>query len=84
MQSLFMSIYGGVTVAKLAARNNDKEPKNPKKKANEVEIGDEIIVGGLQFEVVQIDELEKKYCFVDKYACDYYVEKDKSVEYLKK
>ena len=67
---------------KILARNNDKEPKNPKKKASEVKIGDEIIVKGLRFVVVQIDEFKNEYCYVDKYACDYYVEKDKNVEYI--
>lgn len=68
---------------KLAPRKNDKEPKNPKKPASEIKIGDEVIVNGLRFVVVKIDEFEKEYCFVDKYACDYYVDKNKNVEYVK-
>lgn len=67
---------------RLAKRSNDKEPKNPTKPIEKIEIGDVVIVNGSKFQVYQIDELPTKRCLVDKYACDYYVEKGKNVEII--
>ena len=64
---------------RLAKRNNDNEPKNPTKPIEEIKTGDEVIVNGLQFTVVQIDELPSKRCLVDKYACDYYIKHGEKV-----
>ena len=67
---------------RLATRNNDREPKNPTKPIEEIKTGDEVIVNGLQFTVVQIDELPSKRCLVDKYACDYYIKHGEKVEII--
>lgn len=67
-------------MARLTKRNNDKEPRNPTKPIEEVKVGDEVIVNGLQFVVNKIDELPNKRCLVDKYACDYYVKHGEKVE----
>ena len=67
---------------RLAKRNNDNEPKNPTKPIEEIKIGDVVIVNGLQFTVVQIDDLPNKRCLVDKYACDYYIKHGEKVEII--
>ena len=67
---------------RLAKRNNDNEPKNPTKPIEEIKTGDEVIVNGLQFTVVQIDDLPNKRCLVDKYACDYYIKHGEKVEII--
>ena len=67
---------------KLVTRNNNKEPKNPTKPIEEIEIGDEVIVNGLQFTVVQIDDLPDKRCLVDRYACDYYIKHGEKIEVI--
>lgn len=71
---------GKIFVAKLAKRNNDKEPKSPTKKIEDIKIGDVVIVNNLQFQVCQIDNLEDKICLVDRYACDYYIKHGEKVE----
>lgn len=68
-------------MSRLTKRNN-REPRNPTKPVNEIQIGDEVIVGDIQFVVVQIDELKEKRCLVDKYACDYYVRRNENVEVI--
>ena len=69
---------------RLNSRNTTKKKQEkevlPTKLATEVKVGDEITVKGLSFIVYQIDILEDKLCFVDKYACDYYVGKNEKVE----
>ena len=69
---------------RLNSRNTTKKKQEkevlPTKLATEVKVGDEITVKGLSFIVYQIDILEDKLCFVDKYACDYYVNKNEKVE----
>ena len=69
---------------RLSSRNTTKKKQEkevlPTKLATEVKVGDEITVKGLSFIVYQIDILEDKLCFVDKYACDYYVNKNEKVE----
>lgn len=68
---------------RLSSRNTKKKQEKevlPTKLATEVKVGDEITVKGLSFIVYQIDILEDKLCFVDKYACDYYVNKNEKVE----
>ncbi len=67
-------------MAKLIKRNNSKEPKNPKKPIEEIEIGDIVVVQGKRFQVYLIDELLNKRCLVDKYACDYYIKRGEKVE----
>ena len=67
---------------RLPTRNNDSKPKNPTKPIEEIKTGDEVIVNGLQFTVVQIDELPSKRCLVDKYACDYYIKHGEKVEII--
>lgn len=69
-------------MVKLVKRNNNKEPKNPTKKVEDIKVGDIVIVNDLQFEVYQIDNLEDKICLVDKYSCDYYIQKGKDVEVI--
>lgn len=68
---------------KLIKRNTKKESDKPTKPIEEVKIGDEVIVNGLQFKVYQIDDLPNKFCLVDKYACDYYAKKGDKVELVK-
>lgn len=65
-------------------KNNSKEPKNPTKPIEEIQIGDVVIVNGLKFTVKQIDELPTKRCLVDEYACDYYVRHGEKVEIINK
>ena len=67
---------------RLATRNNSKEPKKPTKTIEEIKIGDEVIVNGLQFTVAQIDDLPNKRCLVDRYACDYYIKHGEKVEII--
>lgn len=67
-------------MARLAKRNNDKKVEKPTKPIEEIKIGDEVIVSGLQFTVHKIDILSDQFCLVDKYACDYYVKKGSNVE----
>lgn len=69
-------------MAKLVKRNNNKESKNPTKKVEDIKIGDIVIINNFQFQVYQIDNLEDKICFVDKYACDYYIQKGKYLEVI--
>lgn len=69
-------------MAKLSKRIRNKEPKNPTKKVEDIKIGDTVIVNDLQFQVCQIDNLGDKICLVDKYACDYYIQKEKNIEVI--
>ena len=65
-----------------ATRNNDNKQKNPTKPIEEIKTGDEVIVNGLQFTVVQIDDLPNKRCLVDRYACDYYIRHGEKIEVI--
>ena len=69
---------------RLNSRNTTKKKQEkevlPTKLATEVKVGEEITIKDLSFVVYQMDVLEDKLCFVDKYACDYYVSKNEKVE----
>ncbi len=69
-------------MAKLTKRNNNKELKNPTKKVEDIKIGDTVIINGFQLQVYQIDNINEKICFVDKYACDYYFKIGDNVEVI--
>lgn len=68
---------------RLSSRNTKKKQEKevlPTKLATEIQVGEEVTIKDLSFVVYQIDVLEDKLCFVDKYACDYYVDKNEKVE----
>ncbi|MDE6433539.1 MAG: hypothetical protein K2L07_04860 [Lachnospiraceae bacterium] len=68
-------------MARLAKRNN-KEPRNPTKKVEDIKVGDIVVVNNFQFQVYKIDNVNNKVCLVDKYACDYNFKKGDTIEII--